>query len=504
MILDGWGYSSSAQNNAIAEAHTPQWDEWLAAGKQALLTCSGEAVGLPAGQMGNSEVGHMHIGAGRVLYQDYTRINQAIDTGDFFKNPALVQVMEKAKDQHRSVHVAGLLSPGGVHSHEKHFCAMAEALSQQDIRNVSWHLFLDGRDTPPRSAEPSIKVFEEILKQHACGKIKSISGRYYAMDRDERWDRIEKVYDLLTEGKSAFSAATALEALEEAYARGESDEFIQPVCIGSPSMIADGDTVIMMNFRADRVRQLSRALINPGFSGFERHCFPKIGQFVTLTDYAKDIPAIVLFPQLTPRDTLGECIAKAGLKQLRVAETEKYAHVTFFLNGGIEQVFPGEDRVLIPSPRVATYDLQPEMSAPAVKDCIVKALLEKRCDVIIANFANADMVGHTGDLKAAIQAVEYLDRCFQDIAKAAKEVSAELLITADHGNAECMFDPLTNQQHTAHTAYPVPFLYVGHRAELVRYEGSLIDVAPTLLYLLGLNIPSVMEGRSLVKWVETE
>jgi 2,3-bisphosphoglycerate-independent phosphoglycerate mutase len=499
IILDGWGYDAHKKYNAIAQANLPQWNKWWETAPKALLDCSGEAAGLPHGQMGNSEVGHMHIGAGRILEQDYTRINHAIEEGYFFRKEVLLSVIDNAHK--KAIHVLGLLSPGGVHSHENHIHALLKAVYQKNPhQTVYLHLFLDGRDTPPCSAKPSIEKLAALLKQYPNAEIKSITGRYYAMDRDSRWDRIEKAYDLLTTGQAQFHALTALEALEKAYERKENDEFVQPTLIGKPGFIEDGDTVIFMNYRADRARQLSHALISPDFTGFERKKRPQIGQFVTLTHYAKDIPSIELFPPLRPQHTLGECIAKAGLTQLRVAETEKYAHVTFFFNGGVEKPFPHEDRVLVPSPKVATYDLQPEMSAIAVKNYIIEALEDRRYDVIIANFANADMVGHTGDMNATIQAVECLDRCLSEIAEVARKVSAEILITADHGNAECMYDPDTHQQHTSHTVYPVPFLYLGNsERSMARQQGSLIDIAPTMLYLLGLPIPSDMQGKSLLK-----
>jgi 2,3-bisphosphoglycerate-independent phosphoglycerate mutase len=449
--------------------------------------------------MGNSEVGHMHIGAGRILEQDYTRINHAIENGSFFQHERLLSVLKKAEHDKKAIHILGLLSPGGVHSHESHLHALLKCIAQQAFhQKVYLHLFLDGRDTPPRSAKASIKKLEELLP--ACTEIKSITGRYYAMDRDSRWDRVEKAYDVLTAGRANFHAANALEALEKAYERNESDEFVQPTIIGESMPIQEGDTVIFMNYRADRVRQLSRALILDDFSGFERKKQPNIGQFVTLTHYAKDIPSIELFPPLRPQHTLGECIADAGMKQLRIAETEKYAHVTFFFNGGVETPFVNEERVLIPSPKVATYDLQPEMSAISITKHIVDTVKSQQYDVIIANFANADMVGHTGDMEATIKAVECLDTCLKNIAEAAKPVSAEIVITADHGNAECMYDTEIAQPHTSHTTYPVPFLYIGKpEVKVLREKGSLIDIAPTLLHLLGLPIPTEMQGKSLLK-----
>lgn len=501
IILDGWGYDAHESYNAIAQANLPQWNTWWETAPKALLACSGEAAGLPHGQMGNSEVGHMHIGAGRILEQDYTRINQSIENGSFFYQENLLSIIHNTAHFKKAIHILGLLSPGGVHSHEDHIHALIQCISQQNNQQkVYLHLFLDGRDTPPRSAKSSIEKLQTLLTHYPNVEIKSITGRYYAMDRDSRWDRIEKAYDLLITGESQIKAQNAIEALENAYARNESDEFVQPTLIGEQACIEDEDTVIFMNYRADRARQLSRALISPDFSGFIRKKFPHIGQFVTLTHYAKDIPSIELFPPLRPQHTLGECVADAGLTQLRIAETEKYAHVTFFFNGGIEKPFQNEERVLVPSPQVATYDLKPEMSALAIKDHIVEALEDRRYDVIIANFANADMVGHTGDMNATVKAVECLDKCLSEIAEVAKKVSADMVITADHGNAECMYDPETKQQQTSHTTYPVPFLYIGQRERKVTSEkGSLIDIAPTLLYLLGIPIPTEMQGKSLLK-----
>lgn len=502
IILDGWGYDPGGKYNAIAQANAPQWDTWWQVAPRALLDCSGESMGLPPGQMGNSEVGHMHIGAGRILEQDYTRINHAIHHGQFFDDETLLSVIHKSQKAKASIHVLGLLSPGGVHSHEAHLFALLKCFYQQNVQKdtkVYLHLFLDGRDTPPQSAKASLEKLNAVLKQYPSAEIKSLIGRYYAMDRDKRWDRVMYAYNLLTAGEAAFYEKNALTALEQSYQRGETDEFVKPICIGKPVPIMNGDTVFFMNFRADRARQLSRALILPEFSEFERKKTPRMGQFVTLTHYAKDIPSIALFPPQDLKHTLGECIADAGLTQMRIAETEKYAHVTFFLNGGIEKPFPEEERVLIPSPHVATYDLKPEMSAPEIKERIVEALLSKRYDVIIANFANADMVGHSGDLQATIQAVECLDTCLREIGEAAKQVSAEILITADHGNAEHMFDSETGQKHTAHTSNAVPFLYIGQSSvKITKPTGSLIDIAPTMLYLLGLPVPTEMQGKSLV------
>jgi 2,3-bisphosphoglycerate-independent phosphoglycerate mutase len=507
IILDGWGYNPDNKHNAIAIANTPQWDTWWSQHPNVLLQCSGEVMGLPEGQMGNSEVGHMHIGAGRTIEQDYTRINQAIERENFFRHEVLISVIHDTFKMSRAIHVLGLLSPGGVHSHEKHIHALLKCLYQQNVRAdnpntpVYLHLFLDGRDTSPRSASVSLDALDRQLKQFPSAQIKSVIGRYYAMDRDARWDRVKCAYDLITLGKGSFQENNALDALEKAYARNENDEFVQATCIGQPISMQDGDTVIFMNFRSDRTRQLSRALVLPSFDGFSRDNFPALSQFVTLTHYANDIPSIELFPPAQLKNTLGECVSNAGFTQLRIAETEKYAHVTFFLNGGIEQPFLNEDRVLVSSPHVTTYDLQPSMSAVEIKDRIVDDILSQRHDLIIANFANADMVGHTGNMDATIQAIECLDQCLQEIGVAAKKVDAEIVITADHGNAECMFDDKTGQKHTAHTSDPVPFLYIGKSTiSVLKGENfSLIDVAPTILHLLDLPIPEDMQGKSIVE-----
>jgi len=539
IILDGWGHRLETAHNAIAKARTAQWDAWLASSPHTLLACSGEAVGLPSGQMGNSEVGHMHMGAGRILNQDYTRINQSIEDGSFFHNEALLSIKKtilpavttcafedvatrdlgsvEDKDVRsdksascdrgqyssgKAIHVLGLLSPGGVHSHENHLFALLRFFHENNIHSVYLHLFLDGRDTPPRSAKASLEKLEVVLKQYPCAEIKSICGRYFAMDRDSRWDRIACIDDVLTTGKGVFSADNVLQALENAYARGESDEFVQTTVIGKSVPLEDDDIVFFMNYRSDRARQLSRVLVSPNFSEFKRKRTPKLHALVTLTHYATDIPSVVLFPPLMPKQTLGECVSQAGLTQLRIAETEKYAHVTFFFNGGAETPFPKEDRLLIPSPRVATYDLQPEMSAVQIQEKMVEAILAHQYDLIIANFANADMVGHTGDLAAAIQAVECLDSCLKKINDACEKAHVDIIITSDHGNAECMFDEETHQKHTAHTSLPVPFLYINHHPEnqvtIAHSKGSLIDIAPTVLYALNVPIPDEMTGKSLV------
>ncbi|MNF71496.1 2,3-bisphosphoglycerate-independent phosphoglycerate mutase [compost metagenome] len=456
-------------------------------------------VGLPDGQMGNSEVGHMNLGAGRVVYQDFTRVTKAILDGDFFTNQVIVEAVDKAVAAGKAVHFMGLLSEGGVHSHQDHLVAMAELAAQRGAEKLYLHAFLDGRDTPPKSAEPSIKLLDEAFTRLGRGRIASLIGRYFAMDRDNRWDRVEAAYNLISEGQAEFSAATACEGLAAAYERGESDEFVKATRIGEPVKVEDGDAVIFMNFRADRARELSRAFVEPGFKEFARQRELKLAGYVMLTQYAASIPAPSAFKPESLDNVLGEYLAKNGKTQLRIAETEKYAHVTFFFSGGREEPFEGEERILIPSPKVATYDLQPEMSAPEVTDRIVDAILNQRYDVIVVNYANGDMVGHTGVFEAAVKAVECLDSCVGRIVEALDKVGGEALITADHGNVEQMEDVMTGQAHTAHTCEPVPFIYVGKRPARIREGGVLADVAPTLLTLMGLPVPAEMSGKTIVE-----
>jgi len=501
IILDGFGYSETDKHNAIAAAHKPTWDKLWHTYPHTLISGSGTDVGLPAGQMGNSEVGHLTIGAGRLVPQDYARIDAAIEEGSFFTNPTLVNAVRTTASQGKAIHILGLLSPGGVHSHEGQIQAMVKLASQHGATSVYIHAFLDGRDTPPKSAELSLKSLEKLCLDLKTGKIASLTGRYYAMDRDKRWERIQPVYDLLTLGQEAFKAQTALEGLELAYQRGETDEFVKPTCIGEPIKIADGDAVIFMNFRADRARQLTQTFIDPDFSGFKRTAKPRLNHFVTLTQYAKEFNTEVAFAPLNTTNGLGETIAKLGWKQLRIAETEKYAHVTFFFNGGIEPPLANEDRILIPSPQVATYDLQPEMSAFALTEQLVQAINSKQYALIICNFANPDMVGHTGNFSATVKAIETIDQCLSSILAATQAVGGELLITADHGNAECMFDESTGQQHTAHTCDPVPLIYMGRPAEFLNLPGCLADIAPSALYLLGVDIPGEMTGKNLLKLI---
>jgi 2,3-bisphosphoglycerate-independent phosphoglycerate mutase len=499
IILDGWGYRADAEFNAIAAAHTPHWDFLWQNYPHTLIEGSGHAVGLPDGQMGNSEVGHLHMGAGRRVYQDLTRIDKSIQSGEFFENPVLIQAFEAAQRNNRAIHVIGLLSAGGVHSHENHLHALIKLAEQRKFQKLFIHAFLDGRDTPPKSAVKSLEYLENTCK----AQIASIVGRYYAMDRDQRWDRIQKTYELLTEGKAEYVANTAQEAILAAYNRGETDEFVKPTRIlnhsDEPQIIQDGDSVIFFNFRSDRARELSRALILEDFSLFNRHTKPNLTQFVTFAQYADDIPSEVAFPTQPLKNMLGDYLAQKGLRQLRLAETEKYAHVTFFFNGGVETPFEQETRILVPSPKVATYDLMPQMSAYEVTDHLVNAILNQTCDFIVCNFANPDMVGHTGDFAATVKAVEVIDDCLGKIFAALKETQSEAIITADHGNAERMFDPATQQAHTAHTSEQVPFVYIGRPARVTTQSGTLIDIAPTMLNLMGLEKPVEMEGKLLVQ-----
>src|SRR5680860_156383 len=503
IILDGWGHRDPAADNAISNANMPFWDKLWQSRPKALINTSGIFVGLPQGQMGNSEVGHMNLGAGRVVYQSLTRIDKDLETGTFNENNALCSAIDKAVSNGRAVHLMGLLSPGGVHRHEDHVLAAAELAASRGAKEVYIHAFLDGRDMPPRSARPSLEKAAAKLKSLGVGRVASIVGRYFAMDRDNRWDRVEGAYNLMTLGDSEFTAADPVSGLEQAYERGENDEFVKPTRIhraGEPTgTINDGDAVLFMNFRADRAREMTRAFVNEGFEGFERRKRPELAAFVMLTEYAADIKAPCAYPSEQLVNGLGEYVAGLGKTQLRIAETEKYAHVTFFFNGGLETPFAGEDRILVPSPKVATYDLQPEMSAPEVTDKLVEAIKSGKYDLVICNYANGDMVGHTGKLDAAIKAVECLDHCVQRVVEALDEVGGEALITADHGNCEQMADPNSGQAHTAHTIGPVPLVYTGNRSISLKEGGSLSDVAPSLLTLMGLEQPKEMTGHSLVK-----
>ncbi len=498
IILDGFGHREECEDNAICQARKPHWNFLWQTCPHTTIDASEKWVGLPKDQMGNSEVGHMNIGAGRVVYQDYTRIENAIETGGFFSNPALMKAVETARGAGRALHVLGLLSPGGVHSHESQIHAMLEMAARAGVKDVRVHAFLDGRDTPPKSAEASLAALQNKCDELRTSCIASICGRYYAMDRDNRWERVQPAYDLVTEGQAEYRAGSAVQGLLAAYARGESDEFVKATVIGEPARMNDGDAVVFMNFRADRARQLTRALTDAGFKGFARGRFPKLGCFSTLASYGEDFAHIpAAFPPQSVTGGFGEYVSGKGLKQLRIAESEKYAHVTYFFNGGVEQPYQGEDRVLVPSPKVATYDLKPEMSAYEVTDKLVEAIRSRKYQAIICNFANSDMVGHTGNLAAATRAIEVLDECVGRAVTAMRESGGEVLITADHGNAEMMLDPETKQAHTAHTLNLVPLLYIGRSAKVADH-GALQDVAPTLLAMMGLPQPPQMTGKSLL------
>ncbi len=498
IILDGWGYSETSESNAIKAAHTPTWDYLWQHNPKTLISGSGLDVGLPEGQMGNSEVGHMNLGAGRILYQDFTKITKAIEDKTFFQNDALIQAIDQATSSGKAIHIFGLCSNGGVHSHENHIKAMIEMAIERNANKIYLHAFTDGRDTPPRSAESSLDNLDDLLRQSGKGHIASLSGRYFAMDRDNRWERIQAVYDMLTQGKADYQANNAIEALHMAYDRNENDEFIKPTIIDDFHAIQDGDSIIFMNFRADRARQITRAFTDKNFSGFARHFVPKLSSYVCLTQYAADINAPCAFPPEFPQNTIGEYCASLGKTQLRIAETEKYAHVTFFFSGGREALFEGETRELIPSPQVATYDLKPEMSAPEVTEKLCAAIRSGRYDLIICNYANGDMVGHTGVFDAAVKAAEALDHALADIQNAIIEMNGHCLITADHGNIEQMHDACTGQAHTAHTCEAVPLVYIGNQPITFKHNGILADIAPTLLELMALEPPQEMTGRSLI------
>jgi 2,3-bisphosphoglycerate-independent phosphoglycerate mutase len=498
IIFDGWGYSEEIEGNAIAQANTPTWDKLWDTYPHTLISGSGVDVGLPAGQMGNSEVGHLNMGAGRMVPQDYVRINMEIDNDTFKQNDVLTTAVDKASRTDNAVHILGLLSAGGVHSHEKHIMAMIRLAAERGAKQIYLHAFLDGRDTAPRCALQSIEKIDALFAELGVGKIASVTGRYYAMDRDQRWERVEPVYNMLTQGGAAFQAATAQQAVEQAYARDEGDEFVKPTSIEPAVKINDGDSVIFMNFRADRARQLTRAFVEKDFSGFTRQAQPKLADFVTLTEYAANLDVSVAYRPQQLKNVFGAYISDLGLTQLRIAETEKYAHVTFFFNGGREEPFPGEDRILVQSPKVATYDLQPEMSADELTDKLVGAIEADKYDVIICNYANPDMVGHTGNMPAAIKAIQTVDHCLNRVVQSLQAVGGELLLTADHGNVERMHNEQTGQAHTAHTSNVVPLLYVGRPATFSEQHGSLTDVIPTMLNIMGLKQPSEMTGSNLL------
>jgi len=559
LILDGFGHREEADFNAIAQARKPNWDRLWREYPHTLIKTSSLDVGLPHGQMGNSEVGHLNIGAGRVVYQDLTKVDLAIENGSFFSNPALVQAVQTAQQNNAALHIMGLLSPGGVHSHEAHIHAMLELAApggvhsheahihamlelaaRKGLKKVFLHAFLDGRDTPPRSAAQSLQALQDKCAQLGTGRIATLVGRFFVMDRDNRWERVQVAYDMLTQGVAPFTAADALAGLEAAYARGENDEFVQATVIGEPALMQDGDAVVFMNFRAeagleaayargendefvqatvigepalmqdgdavvfmnfraDRAREITRALTEEKFDSFARTRFPRLANFTSLSSYGEDFHLPCAYTADTIHNGIGEYLSDLGLKQLRIAETEKYAHVTYFMNGGKEQPYPGEDRILVPSPKVATYDLQPEMSAFEVTDKLEAAIRSRQYQAILCNYANGDMVGHSGIMEAAVKAVEALDTCVGRVVNAMLECGGEVIITADHGNAEQMRDNMTQQAHTAHTLNLVPFLYIGRKAAIAAPgAGALRDVAPTLLAMMGLPQPAEMTGQSLL------
>jgi len=504
LILDGFGYREESKDNAIALAHTPNLDALKENYPNTLINASEHFVGLPDGQMWNSEVGHLNIGAGRIVFQDFERINNSINSGEFFQHPELLNALRNLKATGKALHIFGLLSDGGVHSHQDHIHSMLDFAAKENLDKVYVHAFLDGRDTPPKSAAPYIDKLEAHIKKIGTGKIASISGRFYGMDRDKRWERVEAAYAMVTEGVGEFMDDSAAEALQDAYARGETDEFVKCTVIHNPHdpaiKLDDGDCVVFMNFRSDRARQITHALLAEDFDGFHRRHVPKLSGYFTLTQYdKKEVKAVPVFAPFTVKNTLGEHLQNLGLTQLRIAETEKYPHVTFFFNGGEEKVFEGEDRILVPSPKVETYDMQPEMSAPEVTEKLVEAILSKKYNAIICNFANCDMVGHTGNLQAAVKAVETLDACIGRVVSAMQSIGGEVIITADHGNAEMMVDYANHQPHTQHTTNLVPMIYIGRPATLAD-TGALSDLAPTLLHMMGVAQPAEMTGHSLVNF----
>ncbi|HEY0268811.1 MAG TPA: 2,3-bisphosphoglycerate-independent phosphoglycerate mutase, partial [Methyloradius sp.] len=502
LILDGFGYREETTDNAIAQARMPNWNRLWKQYPHTTINASENFVGLPHGQMGNSEVGHLNMGAGRVVFQDFERINNAIATGDFYQNPTLLEAVNTAKNAGKALHILGLLSDGGVHSHQEHIYAMVKTAALAGLSKIYIHAFLDGRDTPPISAEPYIEKLEAACADIGAGKIVTVTGRYYAMDRDKRWERVAPAYKVITEGIGEFTAPTAKAAIEAAYARGENDEFVKATSIvrpgEAPTTVEDGDVIVFMNFRSDRARQLTQVFLDDNFNGFSRTVRPELGGYYTLTTYDKnETKAKAVFTPTSLNNSLGEYLSKQGLTQLRIAETEKYPHVTFFFNGGEEQVFAGEDRIMVPSPKVATYDLKPEMSAFEVTDKLEEAILSKKYDAIICNYANCDMVGHSGNIQAAIKAVEAIDICIGRVVTAMQRIGGEVIITADHGNVELMQDVANNQPHTQHTTNVVPLLYIGRPANMAS-TGALSDISPTLLKLMGLAQPVEMTGHSLV------
>ena len=501
LILDGFGHSTDIEHNAIAQAHTPNLDLLKSDYPHNLINASEDHVGLPKGQMGNSEVGHINIGAGRIVFQDIQKINNAIQNKELDKHTLLIDGFNQLKQTKGRLHFFGLLSDGGVHSHYDHFEALLFIAKKQGVSETFVHAFLDGRDTPPKSAEKYIGNLEQWFKKNQHGKLGSISGRFYAMDRDNRWDRIEKVYKMLIEGQANFSSPSSLEALNDAYVRNELDEFVSPTLINQESVVQEGDMIVFLNFRSYRGRELTRAIMEKNFNEFNRDKALKNLNYLTMTCYDQSFKNVkVLFPPIQLKNTLGSYLAEKGFTQLRIAETEKYPHVTFFFNGGQEKEFPNEDRILIPSPDVNTYDLKPEMSVYEVSDKLCASINSAKYDVIICNFANGDMVGHSGNLNAAKMAVEAMDLCIGKIIESTQKINGSLIITADHGNAELMMDVKNNQAHTQHTTNLVPFIVMNSNAKKVVDGGKLSDIAPTILSLLNCEVPKEMTGKNLIQF----
>jgi 2,3-bisphosphoglycerate-independent phosphoglycerate mutase len=496
IIMDGFGISSETKGNAVANAHKPNLDRLMQKYPNTIITASGLAVGLPKGQMGNSEVGHLNLGAGRIVYQDYTRISLAVEEKKLAENKILAGTMEKARG--KKLHFLGLLSDGGVHSHNTHLYALLEMAKERGLKDIYIHAVLDGRDVPPKSALVYFQELEAKMQFPGVGKVATVAGRYYTMDRDKRWERVEQGYRAMTKGQGN-NAKTPEQAVTDGYSRGESDEFLKPTIVDPQGLIEDGDSIIFFNFRPDRAREITRAFVDPNFKEFER--LPIKVNFTCMTQYDATIDAPVAFGPENLDDTLGEIVSREGLKQLRIAETEKYAHVTYFFNGGKELPNPGEDRVLIPSPKVATYDLQPEMSAYQVTDVVIERIRSGTYHLIILNFANPDMVGHTGIFEAAVKAVETVDACVGRVVDEVLAQGGAVLLTADHGNAEKMIDLETGQPHTAHTTNPVPFVLIldDEKEHQLRKGGILADVAPTILGLMGIPVPTAMTGKSLIQ-----
>jgi 2,3-bisphosphoglycerate-independent phosphoglycerate mutase len=498
-ILDGWGHRIGGDDNAIAQAETPNYDRLLAQSPHALIRTSATDVGLPAGQMGNSEVGHQNIGAGRVVLQDLPRIDEAVANGSFADNAILSGFIDTLRASGGTCHLMGLMSPGGVHSHQAHMAALARAVAAAGVP-VRVHAFMDGRDTPPRAGAGYLRDFIADIDGGGDIAVATVCGRYYAMDRDKRWERVSRAYDLLVDARGE-EFANALAAVDAGYAAGKGDEFLEPAAIGGYAGMADGDGLLMANFRADRAREILTALVDPAFDGFGRARTVNFAATIGMVSYSDALDPFLpaLFPALSLSDTLGEVVSKAGLKQLRIAETEKYAHVTFFLNGGEEKVFDGEERILVPSPKVATYDLQPEMSAAEVTDRLVDAIDSGAFDLIVVNYANPDMVGHTGIMPAAVKAVATIDACLGRLDTAVRAAGGIMLVTADHGNIETMRDAQSGEAHTAHTTNLVPFIVVNPPCPMQVTDGRLADIAPTILHLMQLPQPAVMTGTPLVE-----